>query len=93
MKDRFDFTCVVYHPNDENLEYKVCSFQVKNPGTFIEFLANCREYEVFWHPIETDENIEDDYIKRVAGIGGQIEDFNISFGSDDRFQTIEVWLK
>lgn len=87
-----DMMRIKYSYRDTSGEVKpLCSHNCKSYGEFIKMLQYCKDNETeFW--IREDDTQISDEAKQMINCGSTIEDFWISFGSDDCIQIIEVLL-
>lgn len=72
---------------------KLCGFYTKHFGEWIRLLHYCKEYGVSFLIRDDDEKIKKEYRQYLLGLEPLIDDFWISYGSDNCLQCIEVLLK
>ena len=86
---------VFYYYTDEKSisPTKLCGFYTTRFGEWIKTLHYCKEYNVPFYIREDDSTISQEYIDNLRGLEPAIEDFCVSFGSDECIQCIEVLLK
>ena len=70
-------------------EVRICSFYTSCFAEWLKTLQVAKENGISFYPREDDENIDSAF----SQLGYEVDDFNVSFGSDICIQTIEVWLK
>ena len=90
-----EFQVVFYYQRDKDKEpEKVCYFKCRAFSEMIRALYFCKKYEVVFWVRDDDEKITNqDIIDNINTCGAIIDDFNVSFGSDDCIQIIEIYLK
>ncbi len=90
----FYFQVVYYHLTEDNPEgRRVCSHKCANPAAMVLFLHICKNIDVEFWPRKDDEQIAEDISEEFGNIPAYVDSFNISFGSDDSIQLIEVYLR
>lgn len=90
-----DFRAVVYKCDirDKTAEPKrICSFAIERPGELLSVLEFCEQNDVEWWVSDTDEEISED-ARSSMDMGAFVDSYNVSFGGDDVWKTIEIYLK
>ena len=80
------------HENDVE-PTRLCGFYTTCFGEWIKMLHLCKEYKVPFNVREDDSSICQEHIELLKGLEPLVEDYWISFGSDECIQCIEVLLK
>jgi len=90
-----EYQVVFYYQKSDNKEpERVCSFRCKAFSEMIRALHFCKKYKVdFWVRDDDEKIINKAVVQDINCCGALIDNFNISFGSDDCIQIIEVYLK
>lgn len=87
---------IVFYYNDPIVKdaepKRICSFKTSKFSEWLRLLHYCKMHEIDFWVRDDDESIDPEMIEKL-NCGAMVEDLNVSFGSDNCIQIIEVVLK
>lgn len=81
-----------YLAKDGEEARRICGFATDKFAEWIKLFQYCKQFNVEFYVRQDDENIPE-YIRQEMNMGALIIDFDVSFGTDDCIQCIEVYLQ
>ena len=93
MEDDKVMIIFTWLPRNGDDSKRICQFESKHFDKWLKLLNYAKQHEIDFWPREDDENIDKDFLKTVSGIGMNVLDVCVNFGSGACIQNIEALMQ